>query len=54
MDVQKKQISYNWMLLDLVDLMHQSNPGHRVVPKPALKVGPCLTSILSWGLGDGE
>ena len=37
-DVNEKRISYNWMLLDLVDLMHQSlhKTGKRVLPKPKL------------------
>ena len=34
---EQKKIAYNWMLLDLVGLIHQSGP--RVLPKPKLREG---------------
>jgi len=37
-DEEQEKIKYNWMILDLVDLMHQAGDA-RVVPKPPLREG---------------
>jgi len=38
-DGEQEKIKYNWMILDLVDLMHQSLGDARVIPKPTLREG---------------